>query len=502
MDHITVGLDFGTHQTKICVQIVPDEGRGQARYEFFTFGESEDTSRYFLPSTVFLMPDNTLMYGRLRGIGNSDNNTQTQEPEPKPAKKSAFDIGTKARELFAKYDGKNHSENGLNVLVKMLSIYQKQLQQKEEEEEQEKTAPPIEQAEEMEKSAPSITFRYFKQAVLAGYSWTHPFSSTKISILYLSYILFLLEEQYGQNFSINMGVPADSVNYEQKKRKAVELLLNAYELVENIYANDKEAFLKTKLDDLLHKIPDIKYSKDLQEEYFIKVFPEAYAGLTTMTSQRLLGNNMCLYVDIGGGTTDFSFFTVRKVGERLENTPSIYRYWSISRGLNYLAENSGFDYSEGDFEKRVKREVLNAYRSELNRNARTLEGYLLDQLHQKSDVSDKYLFEKLNKGIVVYNGGGSTFMMLTTGLGSFNQFRVISSKLWNNVEIKDKEIVKDICPLLTTSFGLSLSKEENDVKLSPFTSLFADAIKYVDPEKKGRYSDDDNDDRTPRGRWV
>ena len=37
MDEIRIGLDFGTHQTKICIQRTPDEGHGIPEYEFFKF---------------------------------------------------------------------------------------------------------------------------------------------------------------------------------------------------------------------------------------------------------------------------------------------------------------------------------------------------------------------------------------------------------------------------------------------------------------------------------
>ena len=63
MDIIKIGLDFGTHQTKICVQRTPDEGHGEPIYEFFTFNDLVGTKNYFLPSVVQINSDNTLSYG-------------------------------------------------------------------------------------------------------------------------------------------------------------------------------------------------------------------------------------------------------------------------------------------------------------------------------------------------------------------------------------------------------------------------------------------------------
>lgn len=51
-DLIKVGLDFGTHQTKICIQRTPDEGHGEPSYEFFQFTDLKGEKQYFLPSVV------------------------------------------------------------------------------------------------------------------------------------------------------------------------------------------------------------------------------------------------------------------------------------------------------------------------------------------------------------------------------------------------------------------------------------------------------------------
>ena len=62
-DIIKIGLDFGTHQTKICIQKTPDEGHGEPSYEFFSFEDLEGVKSYFLPSIVQINQDDTLSYG-------------------------------------------------------------------------------------------------------------------------------------------------------------------------------------------------------------------------------------------------------------------------------------------------------------------------------------------------------------------------------------------------------------------------------------------------------
>ena len=60
MKNITVGLDFGTHQTKICIENA--EVSNQKTYEFFQFSNGVAES-FFLPSVVQINSDSTLSYG-------------------------------------------------------------------------------------------------------------------------------------------------------------------------------------------------------------------------------------------------------------------------------------------------------------------------------------------------------------------------------------------------------------------------------------------------------
>ena len=63
MDDIKIGLDFGTHQTKICIQRTPDEGHGIPEYEFFKFTDNNGEEQFFLPSVIQINKDDTLSYG-------------------------------------------------------------------------------------------------------------------------------------------------------------------------------------------------------------------------------------------------------------------------------------------------------------------------------------------------------------------------------------------------------------------------------------------------------
>ena len=57
----TVGLDFGTHQTKICVGESID--KRNFTYEFLSFKDLDGNESYMLPSVVQINDDETLSYG-------------------------------------------------------------------------------------------------------------------------------------------------------------------------------------------------------------------------------------------------------------------------------------------------------------------------------------------------------------------------------------------------------------------------------------------------------
>lgn len=61
MDDLTIGLDFGTHQTKVCIEDASD-GRN-IKYTFFEFDKGNGEKTFFLPSLVQLNDDDTLSYG-------------------------------------------------------------------------------------------------------------------------------------------------------------------------------------------------------------------------------------------------------------------------------------------------------------------------------------------------------------------------------------------------------------------------------------------------------
>lgn len=474
MDEVKIGLDFGTHQTKVCVQITPDEGHGEPYYEFFTFKDLEGKDSFFLPSTVQINNDDTLSYGYV------DKRTRKDDHLLRPVLDTSylilktsiddFDMDKTAQFLYDKYsiDKNLHGrEQDINVLKQMLGKMVNKAYTKQKRQEALAKEKFDRQMKAYQKNA--NVFRYFKYATFAFRDWNMKIPAETLSVWYITYILFLLEEKYGKEFSVNMGVPTDNDAYHKKQKLAVEILLTAYHLVENVYHNDITKFLSEKLNDLLQITKESyqSYSQDQKDYNFINVFPEAYAGLISLTAKGRLATGMNLTVDIGGGTTDISFFTIQ------DDKPVIYRYWSIPYGLNYIAERSGLDYQDESLDEKANTGVIADFNERKARGVSNLISDLIKHfVKENTSVLIGSLHAALRDRVIVYSGGGSALTTLTTPIEKFTDVKIINASLWKEENIINKKEAIKVCRLLSTSYGLCLSENDSDVKVEPFTSLF------------------------------
>ena len=465
-DLIVVGLDFGTHQTKICIRRTPDEGHGESSYEFFKFYDLSGQSTYFLPSIVQINNDDTLSYGFI-------DKSRKKEAATKPYMDSVkleedFDIDDTIDYLYDKYAKNNNGEEDKKVLREMLQIRKERIDNIN----KKRIADAKYKYEKDLKHFKhnSNLYRYFKQATFSQLEWNSSISSRYFCIWFLAYVIFLLEKEFGTSFSINIGVPTDDTTFECKKKLAVEVLASAYYLVEDVYHNNMNDFLNEKLDTLKTNTKRIVYSDEIKNTYEINVFPEAYASLISLTSKgKISGGSMNLNADIGGGTTDISFFTVPY---DKNDKPIIYRYWSLPYGLNYLAEQSHFDYSDGNFIKDVDKRVIKEYRNSIESLINKLKEDLKRQLRELTTIPTSELKKALSDRVIIYNGGGSTYSLLTNPILNFNDVKLLTANIWKEENIVDKEKVGEMCSLLATSYGLSLGINDTDVKLGDFTTLF------------------------------
>ena len=461
-DIIKVGLDFGTHQTKICIQRTPDEGHGIPDYEFMTFVDNDGNIHYSLPSVIQINQDDRLSYGFVVPIQEKQNSVPLPILDIVPEVEK-IDRELETKQLLSKYAVGETSQEDVDAIHYLLDRKLEILETKHEKlAAAEKTR--FESAMDNYKRNRNL-FRYFKQATFAGYEWNKPIASDTLCIWYLTYIIFILEKRFGTGFDINMGVPTDERQYEMLKRHAVRILRSAFYLAEEVFEGNVEEFLSAKYQDLLEKTILLPYSEADKEEFGLNIFPEAYASLVGMTSKGKISNGMSLNVDIGGGTTDISFFTVN------DRKPMIYRYWSIPYGLNYIAESSGFDYADSDFSSLSESEAVENYNRIKLELGQKIERELIDML-KTSFVTKEQFLAALHDRVVIYNGGGSTYEFLTVPVSHFSDVKSHDVKFWEEENIKNLKDIKPVAMLLATSYGLAVSKSDEEVELCDFESLF------------------------------
>src|SRR5574344_148667 len=380
---ITVGLDFGTHQTKVCVE--SKEGV-ELSYDFFKFADEKGKLQYTLPSIIQIDHNGNMAYGYI-------------------------------------------PENRKGQII-----------------------------------------RYFKQATFTKVNMGQSKKeATCFSIWYLAYILFDLEEKYGTEFVIQMGVPTDGGHYESQKQLAVSILASAYKLVEEVFENDKILFLNCKALDLLEKTDIVPYSKNIKEEYGMLVFPEAYACLMPLISSSKIATGMSLMVDIGGGTTDISFFTINN------NKPRVYDLTSVNKGLNYLTfAERRTDDSRTDSNIKQSSEIDGSRRHDFNESIERVCTQLIQKLQREFKLQTTLRLDRLMDALktrpIVYTGGGSTFSILRKGYGGFKDVIHISKKEWRTKSVIDMQKIEalGLCPILLTAYGLSISVRDDNIKCSPF----------------------------------
>ena len=395
---ITVGLDFGTHQTKVCIE---DRQGAETHYKFQRFRDLSGHLLYTLPSVIYIDDNHRLHYG------------------------------------FAPKDKK------------------------------------------------CTIIRYFKQAVFRNNDsqnmrlWEAAF----YSIWYLAYILFELEEKYGQYFTIQMGAPTDSSRLNDAKAIAVSIIVSAYKLVEKVFKNDKDKFLNCDYDSLVELTEVIRYSDQLKKDYALLVFPEAYACLKPMVGRGKISTGMNLIIDIGGGTTDISFFTIEN------RQPQVYDFFSVDKGLNFLmgidVKSPSAPPSGWIIQQRAK--VLHA---DILRLCVSLEERLKAEFESQTDLEIRRLRDALKKRPIIYTGGGSTFKELLYPYNEFKELHTISYDNWKSKLFDDDELFKNtsLCPVLSTAYGLAISVATDEISKKPLRDIF-ELCRGAEEESKKKFGE-------------
>lgn len=326
-----------------------------------------------------------------------------------------------------------------------------------------------------------MIFRYFKQATFSSYIWDYEITAQSLTVLYLANIIFKLEERFGTNFSIQMGVPASQSTFGRLKRLASGYLIQAIRLVEDIFHNDYKSFLSAPYEELISLIPKYEYSIDLKNQYGLIILPEAYAALRSLTANSRISRGMSIMLDIGGGTTDISFFVIETDGE-----PHIYHFESIAKGLNFFLEyEDRHNYRTIDFSKKkelenIPTDVFNEALKEFKDHINTVIKNLTDFLHQDT-ISRGFMKSAFKDAVqnrpVVYSGGGCYDNRMRMRIFNFSDVKYIDKQILNIPNVIGESQITIPYSLMATAFGLSIQRIDDEIEVSKKEDLFA---KYTD----------------------
>ena len=512
---MVVGFDFGTHQTKICIEDRSDPQRPM--YKFWKF-VTPDGESYALPSVVQINKDDTLQYGYVdrscvkemnMNAGPEPQRPNMQKPvmsfkEPKPKlempekpkveKKDWKDVlkalsnGGKdpktqewenaCKEARLDYDQdyhiwKSRFEKAQKQYAQEMSNYEHVIHKYEEEH--------AEWCARNAQQTPAI-FRYFKQATFSNaIQWNYSIDKDLLSIWYIANILFDLEAEYGQTFSVQLGFPTDAKRLFTRRNHAYRLILSAYYLVEDVFHGDKDAFLLSTYQELTELTKIIHPSEEKAKEYGILALPEAYANLVTVTAKKQIEKGISFVVDIGGGTTDISLFNIDE-----DDAPHIYGYTSIDKGINYIVETSAKHLdiwrqnSLNDIPECDRAMAVDSLIKEVRNSCKMIIHDIL-KAFDKVDLSKIAIYEALVNRIVVYSGGGSTYDFLCQEIHQFTDIRRMDKRIWNGFYLEKADEVLSLAPILSTALGLSVQREEGDnIKISDLHEIFAHLPKKGD----------------------
>lgn len=395
----TIGLDFGTHQTKICIENASNPA--QKTYYFYEHETPSKKTSLYLPSVIQINDDDTVSYGFVDenrckiDVIHASAQKPIQTPQKKiiekliekpikkpqlilPAKRSLpkptlrewqrrkrqsarRTITSKIKKNWKKsWEDKCRSIDEKNQKLRWswelqcasieadyrrkLEEYEKLIQERKEYVRQIKEIENNYQRElenwERRTTPMPLRFRYFKLATFSNFKWGFPISAVTLSTWYITYILLKLRENYPNDFVLQLGYPS-SLNVKHssiRKKKAEQIYLASMKLMEEYDSLD--LFLNANYQDLLNQtqfLPLEEITDEYLNNFSFIALPEAYAGLRSITTTGRVSKGMHLLVDIGGGTTDVALFTVKRNGFN-RGFSDIHAVYSFDMGLNSIFE--------------------------------------------------------------------------------------------------------------------------------------------------------------------
>ncbi len=273
MANYIIGLDFGTYQTKVCINHLNSNPQ---QHEFFEF-EKDGEKTFFLPSKVYYLENDTFRYGNYEGndIRNNFSYFKIASAEDK-----RFQLVSNIKRPVYNYG--NNFGGFSPELLSVLYITKVLLDVKE----------------------------YFNK------------SKSDSGMLQRGLFGRLRKTQEVNNtFSIRLGIPTEySKEVNLLRRKKFETILLISEILQEDINYSISAFQNLKKQEIIDKITTILNNftqaetnlDDLMNiKYRITIYPESAAGLLYFAKSGKLDTGVYAAIDIGGGTSDISFFNVR-----------------------------------------------------------------------------------------------------------------------------------------------------------------------------------------------
>lgn len=274
MANYIIGIDFGTYQTKVCVNYLDSIPQ---QHEFFQFNNDGQNS-YFIPSKVFHLKDGQFRYGSYRG---TDIDKIFNYFKIASAEDERFRIVSEIENSMYNPD-KNFKQLTpeflsvifiTHVLLEVRNHYNKQLQ---------------------------------------------PLIKTGLRGLFSR---LQKSQDESHSYSVRLGIPTEySKEINLLRRKKFETILLISEMLQQRIKYSVETFAGFSKDELINEISLLQkeinefrgdFEALLNEQFRISVYPESAAGLLYFSKSGKLDTGLYASIDIGGGTSDISYFNVQ-----------------------------------------------------------------------------------------------------------------------------------------------------------------------------------------------
>lgn len=342
-----------------------------------------------------------------------------------------------------------------------------------------------------------LTFRYFKLHALTGVgNWEcRDVRSEDVCVWYIAYILLTLKKKYGDDLTIQFGVPCGASGTQRDKaitNRTYRVYIAAQDLANNF--ENLEDYLATPYERLLELTQYKRIDNDIINKYAFDDLPEAFAGLVAVTLQRKLDKGFHLLVDIGGGTTDMALFSINKGNWK----PDVIYITSFPNGINHILEQASSITKQ---QLEILQEVFlnNPSHSNFRTPIRSYQSVLSNQGKGVSDKIKKSFTDsfyhhgrklsELEKALenqpVIFGGGGGVFNALHIPLQSFTDLHKIDKGMLGIRNLLTSGIDESIFTILATSYGLASYEKAfgETIKCTDISNAFEVYLPVKDPEE-------------------